>query len=76
MKNFILQWAGTLIIIAVTVFVLQVMWYLAIPVLIVWAAIYGLSWVKHRWEKGKVPLSRSRPIKAHEVIDVEFKEIN
>lgn len=76
MRNFLIQWLGTFIIIALMIFVLRVMWYLAIPVLIVWTAIYGLSWLKHKWEKGKVPPSRSHHIKAHDVIDVEFKEIN
>ena len=75
MKNFLIQWLGTLIIIALMIFVLQVMWYLAIPLLIVWSGIYFLTWMKHRWERGKVPPSRSKPIKAHDVIDVEFKEV-
>lgn len=75
MKDFFIQWAGTLIVIAVMICVLKLMWYLAIPLLIVWLGIYGLAWIKHKWERGKVPPSRSRPILAHDVIDVEFKEI-
>ena len=35
----------------------------------------GLNWLKRRWEKGKVPPSRSKPIHAHQIIDVEYEEI-
>ncbi len=75
MKNFLIQWLGTLIVISVFILILKVMWWLAVPLLIVWSVIYILTWMKHSWEKGKVPPSRSRPIHAHDVIDVEFREV-
>lgn len=75
MKRFFEQWLGTLIIIALFLGVLRLMWYLAIPLLVVFLGINLMKALKHHWEKGKVPHTRYKPIRPHDVIDVEYREI-
>ena len=75
MRSFLYQFISLFISLAILIFFFQLMWILAIPLMIVFLSIWGINWMKKRWEKGRVPPSQSKPIHAHQVIDVEYEEI-
>lgn len=75
MKPFLYQFVSLFISLAILVFFFQLMWILAIPLMITFLSIWGINWMKKRWEKGRVPPSTNKPIRAHQVIDVEYEEI-
>ena len=75
MRQFLYQFISLFISLAILIFFFQLMWILAIPLMITFLSIWGINWLKKRWEKGKVPHAHSRPIRAHQVIDVEYEEI-
>ena len=75
MRQFLYQFVSLLISLAILIFFFQLMWILAIPLMIVFFSIWGINWMKKYWEKGRVPPSGTRPIRAHQIIDVEYEEI-
>lgn len=75
MKQFLYQFISLFISLAILIFFFQLMWILAIPLMITFLSIWGINWMKKRWEKGRVPHASSHPIRAHQVIDVEYEEI-
>ena len=75
MKQFLYQLCSLIVSLAILIFFFQLMWILAIPLMITFLSIWGINWMKKRWEKGRVPPSDSKSIHAHQVIDVEYEEI-
>ena len=75
MRQFLYQFVSLFVSLAILVFFFQLMWILAIPLMITFLSIWGINWMKRHWEKGRVPHATSRPIHAHQVIDVEYEEI-
>ncbi len=75
MKQFLYQFISLIVSLSILIFFFKLMWILAVPLTIVFFSIWVINWMKKRWEKGKVPPSDSKPIHAHQVIDVEYEEI-
>ncbi len=75
MKRFIYQFISLVFSLAVLIFIFQLMWILAIPVLLVFLSIWAINGMKKYWEKGKIPPSATGPIRPHQVIDVEYREV-
>ena len=75
MRQFLYQFISLLISLTILIFFFQLMWILAIPLMIAFLSVWAINWLKKRWEKGRVPHATSRPIRAHQVIDVEYEEI-
>lgn len=75
MRRFFYQFISLFISLAILIFFFQLMWFLAIPLMIVFLSIWGINWMKKKWENGHVPPSKNKPIQAHQVIDVEYEEI-
>ena len=75
MRQFLYQLVSLIISLAILIFFFQLMWILAVPLMIAFLGIWTINWMKKRWEKGRVPPSDSKPIHAHQVIDVEYEEI-
>ena len=75
MKQFLYQLAGLVISFTILIFFFQLMWILAIPVMIAFLSIWVINAMKKWWEKGRVPPSNSKPIRAHQIIDVEYEEV-
>lgn len=75
MKQFLYQFISLIVSLSILIFFFKLMWILAVPLTIVFFSIWVINWMKKRWEEGKVPPSDSKPIHAHQVIDVEYEEI-
>ncbi len=75
MRLFLYQFISLFISLVVLVFFFKLMWILAVPLMVTFLSIWCINWLKRRWEKGRVPPSSTRPIHAHQVIDVEYEEV-
>ena len=51
MRQFLYQFISLFISLAILVFFFQLMWILAIPLMIAFLSVWGLNWLKRRWEK-------------------------
>ncbi len=75
MKQFLYQLLALTFSLTVLILIFQLMWILAIPALIVFFGIWAINGMKKYWEKGKIPPSATGPIRPHQVIDVEYREV-
>lgn len=75
MKQFLYQLLALTFSLTVLILIFQLMWILAIPALIVFLSIWAINGMKKYWEKGKIPPSATGPIRPHQVIDVEYREV-
>ena len=75
MKQFLYQLLALTFSLTVLILIFQLMWILAIPALIVFLSIWAINGMKKYWEKGKIPPSAAGPIRPHQVIDVEYREV-
>lgn len=75
MKQFLYQLLALTFSLTVLILIFQLMWILAIPALIVFLTIWAINGMKKYWEKGKIPPSATGPIRPHQVIDVEYREV-
>ena len=58
------------------IFMFWMLWYIAIPLLVVAVLLSGLGRIKYRIkEKVHIRHRRRQPIHANDVIDVDFKEV-
>ena len=75
MKLFLYQLIGLIFFFTVLIFFFRLMWLLAVPLMITFLSIWAINAMKKWWENGRVPPSNGQPIRAHQVIDVEYEEI-